>query len=122
VPTIDHRTATIAGLHALAAFLEANPAVPVPRHSIRVTYFAQSGDDDPMRAEIDHIADLLGAGIDTKYLAYGHHVTGIGFGPVRYEAAAILSDARARQDALNSYSGCVTPEPCSPATDPAQAA
>jgi hypothetical protein len=111
----DHRTALIAGLRALAAFLENNPTVPVPQSSIRVTYFATKAADDRMRAEVDHVADLLGTGIDPQYLAYGHHTTGIDFGPVRYEAAAILADARARHRAFDSYSGCVTPDPSDPA-------
>ncbi|MBE3010874.1 hypothetical protein IL992_16985 [Microbispora sp. NEAU-D428] len=119
--TTDHRTATISGLRALANFLEANPAVPVPRGSIRVSYFPKRASDAEMRAEIDHLTGLLGTAIESPSLPYGHYSTGLDFGPVRYEAIAILADARARHEALISYDGCVTPD-TDTNDDPAHAA
>ncbi|WP_169953722.1 hypothetical protein [Microbispora sp. H11081] len=108
--TTDHRTATVAGLRALADFLEGNPALPIPRSSISVTYFPDRADDAIMRAEIDRIAGLLGAEIDPGRLPYSHYRTGLDFGPVRYEALAILADARARHEAVTSYEDCIVPE------------
>ncbi|TQS19878.1 hypothetical protein [Microbispora sp. KK1-11] len=108
--TTDHRTATIAGLRALADFLDANPDVPVPRTSIRITYFPQRTDDALMRAEIDRIAGLLGAAINPGGLLYSHYSTSLGFGPVHYEAIAVLADARARYEAVTSYEDCIIPD------------
>ncbi|WP_169981732.1 hypothetical protein [Microbispora sp. H10836] len=108
--TGNHRTATIAGLRALADFLEANPAVPVPRSSISITYFPDRADDAGMRAEIDRIAGLLGAEIDPGRLPYSHYRTGLDFGPVRYEALAVLAAARARHEAVTSYEDCILPD------------
>ena len=107
--TDQHRLAVIAGLRALADFLAANPAVPVPLHGIYVTYFAERAADAVMRAEIDHIAELLGAAIDPGS-GSGQYMTGVNFGPVRYEAVAVLADARARHRALMSYADCVIPD------------
>ncbi|GAA2846674.1 hypothetical protein GCM10010517_03430 [Streptosporangium fragile] len=106
----DRRTAFITGLRDLAAFLEANPELPAPKASTLVTYFPDHATDAEMCAEIDRIAALCGTGIDADFLPYGHYVTTLSFGPVRYEATAILADARARHDALMSYHGCVTPD------------
>ncbi|MFE3455255.1 hypothetical protein ACFXJ8_40700 [Nonomuraea sp. NPDC059194] len=99
----DRRTAFVTGLRDLAAYFEANPDVPLPRHSITALYFPPKADDKAMRADIDHVAALLGTEIDPKDLQFGHYKTGLSFGPVRYEALAILADARARHEAANSY-------------------
>ncbi|MFG1824265.1 hypothetical protein ACGFIJ_17415 [Microbispora bryophytorum] len=108
--TTDHRTATITGLRALADFLESNPDVPVPRNSISITYFPKRTEDAGMRAEIDRIAGLLGAEIEPDRLPFSHYATGLRFGPVRYEAIAILADARARYEAITSYEDCIVPD------------
>ncbi len=122
MPTTHHRLDIIAGLRALADFLEANPDVPAPNGSIPVTYFPALETDAEMRAEIDRVAGLLGSPVDPQFLPYGHHVASVSFGPVRYEAIAILANARARHDALSSYAGCVTPDLPDTSTDPAHAA
>lgn len=108
--TDQHRRAVIAGLRDLADFLQANPAVPVPYGSIHVTYVPERAADADMCAEIDRIAALLNTPIDSRFLTRGHYVTGLDFGPVRYEAVAIFAGARARFEALDSYAGCVTPD------------
>jgi hypothetical protein len=108
--TAHDRTTFIAGLRALADFLETNPAVPAPRRAIPIIYFPDRGTDDEMRADIDRIAVLLGTEIDPQFLPYGHYTTGLDFGPVRYEAVAILAHARALREAESSYIGCVTPD------------
>ncbi|MDA0632274.1 hypothetical protein OUY22_02505 [Nonomuraea sp. MCN248] len=102
----DDRTAFIHGLIHLAVFLQANPDAPAPRRAV-VHYFARDADDDQMRAQIDAIAGLLGSTADQDS---GHYVTSVCFGPVEYRAVAILSDARARHAAHDSYRGCITPD------------
>ncbi|GGK69866.1 hypothetical protein Ppa06_36880 [Planomonospora parontospora subsp. parontospora] len=106
----DHRPAVIEGLRELAAFLEANPAVPVPPHGVTVLHFPARGTDAEMIAEIDRIAALLGTAPDPDDMAHGHHKARLAFGPVSYEALAILAAPRARYAALASYSGCVVPD------------
>ncbi|MEU6429539.1 hypothetical protein ABZ860_26890 [Microbispora sp. NPDC046973] len=116
----DHRSALIAGLRALADFLEANPAVPVPR-SVNVLHFPQRGSDAEMRAEVDQVADLLGAPIDPLDQKFGHYGASVRFGPVEYKAVAILAARRAEHEAHMSYEGCVQPDPI-PNASAAQAA
>ncbi|GII67351.1 hypothetical protein Skr01_74360 [Sphaerisporangium krabiense] len=106
----DHRTAFITGLRRLATFLEANPEVPVPRYSTTIGYCAERTADAEMCAEIDRIAALCGTKIDSGALAHDHYLTALHFGPVRYEAFAILADARARHEAFSTYHGCVIPD------------
>ncbi|QSI46781.1 hypothetical protein [Thermobispora bispora] len=107
--TDQHRRALITGLRDLASFLEANPAIPLPHGPVRVTYVPERGDDAEMRAEIDRIAALLKAPIDSRLLARGHYVTGRDFGPVRYEAVAIFTGTPARPAAPGSVAGCAAP-------------
>ncbi|GAA3143320.1 hypothetical protein GCM10010466_37880 [Planomonospora alba] len=111
------RAAFITGLRDLADFIEAHPGIPVPRQSTPITYFPKQTTDAEMRAEIDRIADLCGAQIDSEPLPYGHYMITLPFGPLRYEIAAILADARARYDALSSYHDSVSPD-----SDPEHAA
>lgn len=109
--TAEHRAAVIAGLRALADFLTANPAVPLPINPITVAYFPRRAADAQMCAEIDRIASLLGAPVDSTHLdEWGQYMTGLEFGPIHYEAIAVLADARARHEALVSYTDCVIPD------------
>ncbi|MEV4838612.1 hypothetical protein AB0K05_29205 [Nonomuraea sp. NPDC049486] len=102
----DDRTALIHGLIQLAAFLQANPDVPTPR-GVTVHHFTPNADDDQMRAQLDHLAALLGSDIDA---GGGHYGTSRFFGPVEYRAVAILADARTQHTANDSYYGCITPD------------
>lgn len=106
----DHRTALIAGLRALADFLDANPAIPVP-HSIDALHIPHHATDAEICAEVDHIAELLGTPISTRDRAYGHYAASIRFGPVEYRAVAILAARRAQYEADHSYDGCIQPDP-----------
>lgn len=94
----DQRRRLIAGLRSLVTLLETRPEVPTPAFTT-LTVFPPRGTDDAMRAEVDRIAALLGMKIETRSLDHGHYCAGRDFGPVRYEAAAILSGARAQHDA-----------------------
>jgi hypothetical protein len=83
----DERGRLIAGLRALAAFLQGHPDVPAPRWAY-VYVFPSHGAYEEMRAEIDQIAARIGAAA-TGNAAYGHYVASRHFGPVQYRAVAI---------------------------------
>ncbi|MEU8252254.1 hypothetical protein [Nonomuraea sp. NPDC048916] len=106
---MTNRTALISGLRDLAAFLEANPDLPIARN-LTVHHFPRRADDTQLCAEVDQIAAQLGTVIDAEELPHGHYGTSIHFGPVEYKAVAILSAARAQYAAEDSYRGCVDPE------------
>ncbi|MFI6802614.1 hypothetical protein [Streptosporangium canum] len=106
----ERRTAFITGLRELADFVETNPEIPIPRASIPVHYFPERVTDSEMCAEVDRIAELLGTDIDPVHLPHDHYTTARHFGPISYEAVAILAGARARHEALTSYRDCVTPD------------
>ncbi|MEO3804893.1 hypothetical protein [Nonomuraea sp. B1E8] len=107
--THDPRTALINGLLELAAFLEANPSVPVTKNVI-VNHFPRHLTDAEMCAEIDQIAARVGSTIDQTDLPHGHYATSRFFGPVEYRAVAVLATARARHAAHSSYHGCIQPD------------
>lgn len=79
------RQDVIAGLRALASFLEANPHVPV-RPQQEVLYVASTGrtTGDAVR-EVDRVARLIGAPAGQRSTA---HVAARKFHGVRYEAVA----------------------------------
>jgi len=105
----EQRQRLIAGLRSLVALLETRPEVPTPTFTT-LTVFPPRDTDDAMRSEVDRIAAILGAEIETKSLEHGHYCAGRNFGPVRYEVAAILSAARARYDAWRSSADSLTPD------------
>lgn len=80
------RLGLIAGLTALAKFLEENEEVPAPKWA-DVMVFPDEQSHDATRHEIDRIASLLGA---TARESAAHHYRGVRkFGPVQYHAIAI---------------------------------
>jgi hypothetical protein len=83
----DERGRLIAGLRALADFLQDHPDVPAPRWA-DVYVFPPRGTDELMRAEIDQIAARIGT-VVTNDAAYGHYAASHHFGPVQYRAVAI---------------------------------
>jgi hypothetical protein len=104
----------IAGLHALADFLQAHPDLPVncwAQISYSVTAGGALGEDDSdtaKRAEVDRVAEILGVSPHTE--ADGEHYIAVKrFGPVTYQAAAITEAFMAAYDAASTYHGCVTP-------------
>jgi hypothetical protein len=98
----EERSSLLAGLHDLANFLERNPAIPVPRWA-DVMVFPPPGTDVELKAEINRIAALIGAGINDQTAAGGHYTVSRKFGPVQYEAVGITSQWRVRRDARTSY-------------------
>jgi hypothetical protein len=83
----DERGRLIAGLRALAAFLQDHPYVPAPRWA-DVYVFPPRGADEQMRAEIDQIAARIGT-VVTDDTDHGHYAASRHFGPVQYRAVAI---------------------------------
>ncbi len=83
----DERDGLIAGLRALADFLQDHPDVPAPRWA-DVYVFPPRGTDEEMRPEIDQIAARIDAEA-TDHASYGHYVASRHFGPVQYRAVAI---------------------------------
>jgi hypothetical protein len=88
-PSPEHRGRLVAGLRALAEFIESCPDVPAP-WSAGVMVFPPDGSDAEKRAEIDAIADLIGA--QGHFAHGGHYAVSRQFGPVEYRAVAIPHD------------------------------
>ncbi|MEU7746837.1 hypothetical protein [Nonomuraea sp. NPDC049158] len=100
-----HRRELIAGLRTLATFLDGHPQVPVPRYgtvrvSVHTNYETDASSEVEAIAEVERIAALLGT---TPTVENGHHVAGVDFGSVRYEAVLITQAAMDRRAALDSY-------------------
>lgn len=86
----DERSRLIAGIRALAAFLQDHPDVPAPRWA-DVYVFPPRGTDEQMRAEIDQIAARIGTAVSDD-AGHGHYAASRHFGPVQYRAVAISED------------------------------
>jgi hypothetical protein len=84
----EQRIRLVAGLRALAEFIESNPSVPMPATG-DVMVFPAGGTDEQERAEIDTIATLIGA--EAHWTVGDHYVVSRHFGPVEYRAVAIPS-------------------------------
>ncbi|SRR6266699_528538 len=84
----EERGRLIAGLRQLADFLGQNPDVPTPRHA-DVLVFPAHGTNVEMFAEIDVIAEQIGATASDADSLAGHYSTDRDFGPVHYRAVAI---------------------------------
>ncbi|MFI6321562.1 hypothetical protein ACIBG8_28770 [Nonomuraea sp. NPDC050556] len=105
----DHRNEMINGLLDLAAFLEANPDVPIGTSGIVLNYFPWQSTDAESFAEIDRIAALLGTQVEPNKAPREHYRTTVNFGLVEYAAVAIPTDAVARHHAEMTYHGCIQP-------------
>ena len=105
----EHRAAYISGLRQLADYLQANPVLPVPPYTASITVHADSTENGG-RAQVKAVAAILGVPVEDETAEVGHYRAERDFGPVTYCAISI-SDARmALYKALDSYSGCVTPD------------
>lgn len=89
------RTDLVAGLRALADFLEANPAVPIPRygHMFSVT---TSGSDEQKLSQVKFTSLAIGEDAMDDTASGGHYWTQRRFGPVSYRINAV-SDAAMRR-------------------------
>jgi hypothetical protein len=97
------RTQTVAGLRALADFLENNPAVPVRELGSEYTVFARAETDAAERAEIDRIAAALDATVDDDTARGGHYTVFRTFGRITYSAVHVPAHRQAAHEALMSY-------------------
>jgi hypothetical protein len=93
------RTQTVAGLRALADFLEANPAVPVREFGADYMVFARADSDTVERAEIDRIAAELGETVADETRCGGHYSVSKAFGRMTYRAVHVPADRRAARAA-----------------------
>lgn len=97
------RAQTIAGLRALAEFLEDNPRVPVRELGEEYTVFARREDDATERAEVDTIAAALGAAVTDETGDGGHYMVSKTFGRITYRAVHIPARRRDAHEALMTY-------------------
>jgi hypothetical protein len=104
-----HRADFIAGLHALADYLNDNPAVPVPPFQTDVLIHIR-GTDQEQRAEVDRLAALLGVAVVDQTGTGGHYTATRAFGPVEYRCVAVPHAVRAAYAAGMSYADSVIPD------------
>ena len=111
--SLHHRPRRRKGLHPRPARPRRLPR-PAPRHprpeNRRDHHLHASSADYGGRAQVDHIARLLGADISDDTAHGGHYWAVRHFGPIGYEIVAISDTAMARHRAARSYHGCVTPD------------
>jgi hypothetical protein len=109
--TSTDRTQLITGLRQLADYLDTHPAIPVTGYGWDLHNFTtREGSDQAGRAEVDHVADLLGREVCDNTADGGHYTAARAFGPVTYEFIHIPATRRAQFDAWHSYSGAITPD------------
>jgi hypothetical protein len=80
------RSRLIAGLRAMATYLESNPEAPAPQYTT-IHVFPERGTDQEQRAGIDAIAACINA--EPYEIVSGHYSVSRYFGPVEYRAVAI---------------------------------
>lgn len=90
------RSQFIAGLRALAEYLESNPRVPAPWGETCIYVFPPHGSNAERRAEIDVIAAHINA--EPCEVVSGHYAASRFFGPVEYRATSIDKDTPADSD------------------------
>jgi hypothetical protein len=88
------RTDMVAGLRALADFLEANPAVPIPRYGYAFGV-STSGSDEQKRSQVKFASLAIGEEV-TDDTQQGHYWTQRRFGSVSYRIVAISGAAMQR--------------------------
>lgn len=103
----NDRTEMVAGLRALADFLEQHPDLPLPYHIDATPYLCGSDEDD--RAAVDLAAGILGVQAYVK--TFGQHYEAVCHfgGKVQYRALAIPAATMAKHHAGQSYSDVVQP-------------
>jgi hypothetical protein len=103
------RTQFINGLRQLADFLDTHPDVPVPPYGTTIDVHVDSTDHGG-KAQVDAVAEQLGASVDDDTAESGHYRTMRDFGYVGYCAVAISDASYRRYLADKTYWGCVTPD------------
>ncbi|XRQ08895.1 hypothetical protein ACN3XK_72505 [Actinomadura welshii] len=102
------RHQTIAGLRALADFLEANPAVPVKEYGETYHVPIRADDDATAAAIVDKTAALLGVNAEHDTARGGHYLATRTFGRIAYTVFHIPEQARAAHLARDSYRTNIT--------------
>ena len=113
------RDAVVAGLRALAGYLAANPAVPVPPFGWDVLVHA-AGTDSEQFSQVDLVGEIMGERPVDQRAAAGHHHVERSFGPVTYRFVGISEQRMARHHAGASYADSVAPD--EPPAEPARLA
>lgn len=85
----DERAKLLADAHALIAFLEDHPEVPVDPWDVRIAYSVSPHveGDAAGRAEVERIADFLGTEVPDR--GGSHHTAQLKIGDATYEATYI---------------------------------
>ncbi|MBD2896269.1 hypothetical protein amrb99_52150 [Actinomadura sp. RB99] len=97
------RHQVISGLRALADFLEANPAVPVPEYGDTFDVFPRDCDDACSVALVNDVAELLGVAVDDDRPFGGHYTASKSFGRIAYRIVHIPDRNRREYEARMSY-------------------
>ena len=84
----DERSRFIAGLRALAEYLESKPEVPAPWNGTCIHVFPPRGSNEEQRTEIDVIAALINAE-PCETVSGSQYAVSRYFGPIEYRAVAI---------------------------------
>jgi hypothetical protein len=110
------RDAVVAGLRALAGYLAANPAVPVPPYGWDVSVHAE-GTDSAQFSQVDLVGEIMGERPVDQRATIGHHHVERSFGPITYRFVGISERRMGQHHARVSYAGSVVQDesPAEPA-------
>ncbi|MFB4298274.1 hypothetical protein [Actinomadura sp. NTSP31] len=97
------RHQAITGLRALADFLEANPAVPVPEYGETFDVFPRPCHDTCSAALVDDVAALLGVEPDDDRPLGGHYTASRSFGRITYRIVHVPDRNRRQHEAHMTY-------------------
>lgn len=104
------RTEFIASLRALADYLDAHQAVPVPAYGADIDVHmarAENGGHE----EVKKVARFLGATISDNTADGGHYVASRSFVAIRYTIVSVSNEDMRQYEAYSSYWRCVNPDP-----------
>lgn len=99
----------ITSLRALADYLSANTAVPVPEYGTPIAMFADPTGDGG-RIQVDKVAQLLGVIVTDDTATGGHYYARRSFGDLVFEIRSIPEAFSTQFDADLSYRGSVRPD------------
>ncbi|WP_339155527.1 hypothetical protein [Actinomadura luteofluorescens] len=97
------RHQTIAGLRALADFLEANPSVPIKEYGGDYNVYTRTGDDPAAVAAVDQVAALLNTEVTDDRPHGGHYIASKTFGRITYQIVHIPARQMDEHHAHISY-------------------
>jgi hypothetical protein len=103
------RDAVVAGLRALAGYLAANPAVPIPPYGWDVSVHAK-GTDSEQFSQVDLVSEIMGERPVDQRATIGHHHVERSFGPITYRFVGISERRMGQHHAWVSYADSVVPD------------